>query len=218
MEEFMKKLFLTLCLIFTTKLYLIIFTLISIIVVSCYNVNEPCVYAEDFFPLRVGDKFVYEYSFEESFSGFAHIPIEASITGTIDINEKTYYVIKNCFAMLDFYDSIAYVRNEGNSVYFFNGVKDTLFYKFNSSLNSEYPVSFLPVPNGGNDPATIKKISFGSNHITFLIRLTPGSLFENYKWYITFERGKGITKGVSEHGNNGYIHSRVVYNLIKIYR
>ena len=52
-------------------LNLIIFTLVAIIIVSC-DIFEPSAYADDFFPLRVGDRFVYRYSLRESFSNTLH--------------------------------------------------------------------------------------------------------------------------------------------------
>jgi len=202
-------------------LHLIIFTLVAIIVVSCYNVNEPCVYAKDFFPLRVGDRFVYRYSLEESFSNTLHaLEHEVRVAGTIDIDEKTYYVIENFFSILDYYDTIVYARNEGNNIYFFDGVKDILCYRFNPSLNSEYPIPFLTLPNGTGNPATIKKISCSSNHFTFLIHiLTPDNVHhENYKWYITFERGKGVTKGVNQYIIDNELFENIVYDLVNVYR
>jgi hypothetical protein len=204
-------------------LYLIIFILVAITVISCYNVNEPCVYAEDFFPLKVGDKFVYEYSLEESFSNYLNPSYEVRTIGTIDINEKTYYLIENRIYMVeDYYPRITYARNEDNSVYFFDGVKDTLVYRFNPSLNSEYPISCFVQPTGITCfPVTIKKISCGSNHFTFIIRLMPEhSDYKNYTWYVTFERGKGATKHVFQFiaDDGKMIIEKLVYNLVSVSR
>ena len=200
---------------------IVIVTLLAVFAVSCYNVSEPCVEADDFFPLRIGDKFLYKLS-PKSHSNYLYpTEYEVSVTSTVDTLGKTYYVIENYFSVNNWIGGKLYVRNEDNNVYFLDKSGEILYYRFNASLNSEYPIILGAASdsNWHHTPAIIKKISYDTNYLKFFIGLTPEHpSYKNYKSYITFERGKGRTQVVTQSLlDDGTIYENIIYDLVEVY-
>ena len=195
-------------------LYLLTFTLVAIIVASC-GVIEPT--ADDFFPLRVGDKFSYRLSPESDAPTFSRPEIiEVNVTRKVDTLGKIYYVIENYFAVGTGSEGMIYPRKEGNTIYFFAPNKEILYYRFGSSLDEEYPVP-IGITQDGTWPLlpinafTIRKYESSKNHCVFLVTNLYG--FSSYRHYSKFEKGKGRTQVISQ-GNAGTIK----YDLVKVYR
>ena len=195
-------------------LYLLTLTLVAIIAASC---GEPII-ADDFFPLRVGDKFVYKLSPESNRAPWANPvkeEIEVKVTRKVDTLGKTYYVIENYFAVGTGFEGIIYARNDGHNVYFFAPDKEVLYYKFDPSDDKEYLVPEGIIPSGAWPGSTeshvIKKNDVGNNYITFLVK--GSDFYSSYKHYSKFERGKGLKQVISQ-GDRG----TVIYDLVKVYR
>ena len=85
------------------QLKFLIVILMTISITACNSANEPDNLAEndDFFPLRVGDKFLYKLSPDSYTRAFLYEPlpdeIEVKVTGTVDTLGKKYYVINDYF-------------------------------------------------------------------------------------------------------------------------
>jgi hypothetical protein len=185
--------------------------------ISCYEINDPCGAADDFFPLRVGDKFLYKLSPESKFGGFTRKEeVEVNVTRQVDTLGKKYYVIENFFLVGTGYEGIIYARKDGHNVYFFAPDKEVLYYNFDPSDDKVYfiPEGINPFgewPFGGNEEDfVIEKTDVGNNQMTFLVK---GRFFAHLKIYSKFERGKGLIQVISQ-GDLG----TVIYDLVEVYR
>jgi hypothetical protein len=210
-------------------LYLLTFTLVAIIIGSCYSIESDCA-ADDFFPLRVGDKFLYRLSPESEFelapwADPIKEEVEVKVTRKIDTLGQTYCVIENYFGIIDYFDivngsevGIIYARMDGNNVYFFAPNQEVLYYRFDPSDDKEYWVPLGTSSYGWSimidGSYVIKKFYSDKNHFTFLIKDNlPPFVGPPYRNYLKFERCKGLTQSIIE----AYDH-RLIYNLVKVYR
>jgi hypothetical protein len=98
------------------KLHLIIFTLVVITVMSCLNESTGDECGNDFFPLIIGDKFLYRLSPESAGWGtLMPEEVEVRVTHRVDTLGKTYSVIEDYFLVSGGSKGIIYARTEGSS-------------------------------------------------------------------------------------------------------
>ena len=187
------------------------------------DIDDPIVHVtdssdeDDFFPLRVGDKFLYRLSPESIDAHFLKKEVEMRVTRKVDTLGKTYYVIENYFAVGSGLEGIIYARKDGHNVYFFAPDEEVLFYRFDPSDDEKYTIPIGILTNGRwsrvNDYYVIKKFDSGENHFTFFIQDRFKGHLSSYNHYSRFERGKGRTQVYSQ-GDLGPI----VYDLVNVYR
>jgi hypothetical protein len=185
-------------------LYLLTLTLVAIIVASCGDVNAPII-ADDFFPLRVGDKFLYRLSPESDNYENTTLrkEIEVKVTRKVDSLGKTYYVIENYFL---FSEKIVYARKENSNVYFFCEGEEVLYYRFDLPLDSMYRVPL----NMSDTFDFMKVVERDKNFVLFFW----GVYITDIEIYTRFEKDKGRTKII----NYSYGPGISIYNLVKVYR
>jgi hypothetical protein len=195
-------------------LHLIIFTLVAITVMSCLNESTGDECGNDFFPLNVGDKFLYRRS-DPNLNGNYETSGEVEIRVTRVVNRfgKMYYEIENYY-ILEYGNEItasAYVRTDKNNVYFLaeNG-EDIPYYRFDIPEDSIYKVPYVIYldPSDKYRNKYIKVSECSKKHILFLHN--PYTVDLDY--YVRFEKGKGRTQVL----NNAWF--RIRYDLVKIYR
>ena len=210
-------------------LHLIIFTLVAITVMSCLNESTTCDECDnynddsdnyneynDFFPLKVGDSFVYQLSPESYLSPWwiyvlgPYVPeyITAQVTRKVEKFGKIYYEIKTVnsdnrihyFGFNDFNDTTIYARTDKNNVYLFvedaEG-KEIRFYRFNNPLDSLYYAPYFPFYYRYSSNPPIKIIEKSQDQILFAHFLYPISYYDTYAGRLTrFEKDKGLVQWI----------------------
>ena len=202
----------------------LILILMAMGIVACNSINKPeDTQDNDFFPLRVGDKFLYRLSPESNFGLVSCAEeVEVRVTRKVDTLGKTYYVIENYFLAGTGFEGITYVRKDENNVYFFAPDEEVLYYRFDPLDYGEYfvPPGIVPngngiIPDGGwsiDSLFVITQLNSGENYFTFWIKPIPNFFISSLN-YTKFERGKGRTQIFSK-GDVGTI----IYDLVKRYR
>jgi hypothetical protein len=185
---------------------------------SC--INGPEFDADDFFPLRVGDKFLYKLSPESDAAWFRSRKeyVEISVTREVDTLGKRYFAIENYFLPESGVEGTVYVRKEGSNVYFFDLNEEVLYYRFNSSLNSKYPVPIGITPSGiwpyaWDWMSVIQKNSSSRSQFTF--HITYNNITSEYIKSVKFVKGGGRTQINSSGGGYG---GPIIYDLVAVYR
>jgi hypothetical protein len=180
-------------------------------IVACDSTNKPEDSQDnDFFPLRVGDKFLYRLSPESYGMNIHLLPEEAEVRVTRKVEKfgKIYYEIKNYF-FLNGFENTVYARNENNNVYFLAKDKEVLFYMFDPSLDTMYIVPGLrPDGNWSDGGLRTKLFDYGEDYFIFW----SGFTFDLDK-YFKFEKGKGLTQIITDSYSG---KSR--YDLVEVYR
>ena len=192
-------------------LYLIIFTLVAITVMSCLNesIDGECC-GNDFFPLNVGDKFLYRCSDIYGIYKYDHTlgeEVVVKVIRVVDTLGKKYYEIENYYVPELWFNSTAYVRTDKNNVYFLVGNKEVLYYQLDVPEGSIYKVPYTDIDPDDRD-TYMKVLERSKNHILFETDVYTVDIGN----YIRLERGKGRTQVFIDSWG------RLIYDLVKIYR
>ena len=197
-------------------LHLIIFTLVAITVMSCLNesIDGECC-GNEFFPLNVGDKFLYRISDVYGIYQYNHTigeEVVIKVTHIVDTLGKKYYEIENYYVPEGFSNTTAYVRTDKNSVYFLAGNKEVLYYQLDVPEGSFYKVPYRtnidPDDDEYNWTTYIQVLERDKSHILFW----HNAFLTDMEQYVRLERGKGRTQVFIDNW------VRIRYDLVKVYR
>ncbi|MHB1688114.1 MAG: hypothetical protein ACYCVH_12180 [Ignavibacteriaceae bacterium] len=170
------------------KLYKLI-PLLFALLLGCESPNEPVRNVEEFFPLKVGNKWYYNSTNSDTTS----IDDIWEITGQKEIDNKKYYEIIKHYLKYNLKDTLYYRLNG-----------DTLFSKginYNEQIVADFSLNINEIAYWKDDLKVVQKTE---NIITFE---TPFGA--DYGYSITFKRGIGIASAIE----NGFVYYRI--KLIK---
>lgn len=174
---------------------LIIFSFL-ILIIGCDSTNEPILNSQDYFPLKIGNKWYYNITFPIR-RDTTSINLIYEVKGKEEIDNKSYFKIIETYLQSNFVDTIFYR---------FGG--DTLFLKRidnSEQIIADFSLSLNDTAYWQDD---LKVVAKTNDLITFEVPIRP-----DYGYSITFQRGIGITN--EEESGIAYYNKKLIKAEIK---
>ena len=133
----------------------LILLILQIFIMSSCGIFEPEQnFAKDYFPLRVGETFVYKLVMDNAVeninrSGYKDT-VEVKNIGVKYFSKTKYFMILN-YHINPYCKDTVFVRRTNNNVYFFGNKKENLHYSFNPDKSVSNYASYYKTSNSDSD-------------------------------------------------------------------